>query len=605
MFQSFEATSTPALAPPRVRLLRRLMVEKAVDLVLVPRADEHQGEYVPASAERLAFITGFTGSAGMALIGQKFAALTTDGRYLLQGRAQLDPATFEIVDGVATPWFQWVKTRLASGAVIGFDPKLHTAQAITSLANDAKKAGFKLKALPRNPVDAVWGKERPPAPQGAVSIQPVSLTGTTAADKIALVQAALKDEKQTAVVLTLPDSIAWLLNIRGNDVAHNPVALAFAIVPVRGKVELFISSAKISPEVKAHLGSEVRIVAPEKLGDRLKSMRTDKGEHVRADFATASHWVVSQLGRAAVDGVDPCIALKAKKTAAELEGTRSAHLRDGAAMCRFLAWFDRESGTGKLDEITAVKKLEEIRRATNALKDISFDTISGSGPNGAIVHYRVTTPTNRTIRPGELFLIDSGGQYQDGTTDITRTIAVGAPSREMITRYTLVLKSHVALATARFPAGTRGIQLDTLARMHLWQAGLDFDHGTGHGVGSYLSVHEGPQSISKRGMAALEPGMIVSNEPGYYKTGAYGIRIENLIVVMPPQKIGNGDREMLGFETITLAPYDRRLIDPGLLDATERRWIDAYHARVAKQIAQQLSGADKTWLIAATKPLED
>ncbi|HRK17830.1 MAG TPA: aminopeptidase P family protein [Hyphomicrobiaceae bacterium] len=604
MFQSFDATSAPALALPRVARLRDLMTRSGIDLLLVPRADEHQGEYVPANAERLAYITGFTGSAGMALIARTFAALATDGRYLLQGRAQLDAATFEIVDGVATPWFEWVKSRLDPGAVIGFDPKLHTAQAIETLAADAKKAGFKLKPLARNLVDTVWGRERPPHPKGAVTIQPAELTGATAAEKIARVQAVLKDEKQTAVVLTLPDSIAWLLNIRGGDVAHNPVALAFAIVPVRGKVDVFVDATKIDAKVKAHLGASVKLLAPDALGDRLVALKAEKSAVVRADFATASHWIVTKLGRAAVNGVDPCIAFKARKSAAELDGTRAAHVRDGAAMCRFLAWFDRESGSGRLDEITCVKKLEEIRRATNALKDISFDTISGSGPNGAIVHYRVTTPTNRTLKSGELFLIDSGGQYQDGTTDITRTLAVGAPSREMVERYTLVLKGHIALATARFPIGTRGVQLDTLARMHLWNAGLDYDHGTGHGVGSYLSVHEGPQSISKRGMAALEPGMIVSNEPGYYKTGAYGIRIENLIVVTPPQKTGSGDRDMLGFETITLAPYDRRLIEPRLLDAKERQWIDTYHARVLKQIGPQLAGGDKAWLVAATKPLD-
>ena len=603
MFQTFDVRSDPAAAPPRILRLRELMARAGVDVVLIPRSDEYLGEYVPAHNERLAFITGFTGSAGFAVIGPGFAALATDGRYLLQAAAQLDAKTFTVIDSTAIDWLEWLMPRARPACVIGYDPKLHSAQQIGMIAEKAKTLGFKLKPLSSNLVDRVWGRERPTAPDGRVVVHPVIYSGMDAADKIGKVQSVLKDDKHGALVLTMPDSIAWLLNIRGSDVPHLPVALAFAIVPQKGKVELFIDSSKLGSDARSHLGSRVRISEPAAFSSRLTEYAREKSARVRYDPATTSEWVRQKLGRAAQAGTDPTIALKACKTVVELSGARTAHERDGAAVARFLAWLDAEAPRGTVDEIGAARKLEEFRRATNVLKDISFDTISGSGPNGAIVHYRVTTATNRKLAPGELYLVDSGGQYQDGTTDITRTIAIGKPSAEMIERYTLVLKGHIALATSRFPSGTRGIQLDTLARAPLWQRGLEFDHGTGHGVGSYLSVHEGPQSISKRGMAALEPGMIVSNEPGFYKTGSYGIRIENLLVVTGPQKIAGGEREMLGFETLTLAPYDRRLIDMDLLSADERSWIDAYHKRVYKMLAPQLSGATKTWLAAATQPL--
>jgi Xaa-Pro aminopeptidase len=605
MFQNFDVSSDPALGPPRVKALRLLMGRLGVHAVLVPRADEHQGEYVPANAERLAWLTGFTGSAGFAIVGLKTAALVTDGRYTLQSRTQVDLASFDILDSTTPEWIAWLGRQMSSGQVVGFDPKLHTAQSVTALTADFAKHGLKLKALAKNPVDVIWGAARPKPANGAVVVQPDALAGLSAGDKIARVQQSLKADRHDAAVLTLPDSIAWLLNIRGSDVAHNPVALAYAIVPQRGKVELFIAAEKIGSDVKKHLGTVAKIVAPDALGARLTELKRGNGARVRVDPATASLWIVTKLGNAAQHGADPCILPKARKTSAELDATRTAHIRDGAAVARFLAWLDAHAADGQVDEIMAAQKLEQCRSATNALKDISFDTISGSGPNGAIVHYRVNRQTNRTLKSGELFLIDSGGQYQDGTTDITRTVAIGSPSREMAERFTLVLKGHIALAMARFPVGTRGVQLDTLARMALWQAGLDFDHGTGHGVGSYLSVHEGPQSISKRGMAALEPGMIVSNEPGFYKEGAYGIRIENLLVVTAAQKISGGEREMLGFETITLAPIDRRLIAVALLEPRERNWLDQYHARVYKTLAPSMTGADKQWLNAATRPLVD
>ncbi len=602
MFQTFDEVARPDLGPPRVKALRALMADLGLDAVLVPRADAHQGEYVPKNAERLHWLTGFSGSAGMAIVTRTAAALFTDGRYTLQAAAQIDGKTFDIVDMVATDWLHWLARKQPSGGVIGYDPWMHTGGAIETATKTGKPKALTLKPLAKNPVDMIWGKNRPPAPLGAVIVQPLALAGVEPATKIGELQKVLKEDGHAAVVLTLPDSICWLLNIRGADIAHNPTVLAFAIVPATGKPELFIDPAKVAGDAKKHLAGLVRMHPPQQLAGRLAEFKK-AGKPVRLDPASAADWLFRKLGKIAVPDADPCILPKARKNAAELAGTRTAHLRDAAAVCRYLAWLDREAPTGRLDEISAVKKLEECRAATQKLKDISFSTISGSGPNGAIVHYRVTTATNRNLKPGELFLVDSGGQYQDGTTDITRTIAIGKPTREMCERFTQVLKGHIAIATARFPKGTRGVQLDTLARHALWQAGLDFDHGTGHGVGSYLSVHEGPQSISKRGMAALEPGMIVSNEPGFYKTGEFGIRIENLEVVTPPAKIAGGDREMLSFETLTFVPMDRRLIVKALLTPPELAWLNSYHAKVMASIGPDLGPDDRAWLERATASL--
>ena len=602
MFQTFDSVAAPALGPPRVKALRAVMAEAGLDVVLVPRADAHQGEYVPPGAERLLWLTGFSGSAGYAVITNTAAALFTDGRYTLQASQQVDADTFEIVDSVAHDAVSWIARKLPGGGVIGYDPWLHTADAVAALAKAGTPKSFKLKPMVRNPIDAVWGKTRPQEPVGPVSVQPLALAGVAAEKKIADLQQVLTSEGEAAVVLTLPDSICWLLNIRGADIQHNPVVLAFMIVPVTGKPELFIDAAKIAGAAKTHLSGLVRVQPPSALSKRLAEFKA-AGKRVRLDPATAANILFRKLGKSAVNGVDPCILAKARKNAAELDGARAAHLRDGAAVVRYLAWLDREAPKGALDEITAVTKLEAIRAGTQHLKEISFPTISGSGPNGAIVHYRVSTATNRRLEPGELFLVDSGAQYQDGTTDITRTIVIGRPTREMCERFTLVLKGHIGIATARFPKGTRGVQLDTLARQPFWQAGFDYDHGTGHGVGSYLSVHEGPQSISKRGMAALEPGMIVSNEPGFYKRGAFGIRLENLEVVTEAAKIGDGDREMLGFETLTLVPFDRRLVAVAMLTPHERAWLDAYHARVMTVIGPELGADDRAWLVAAPAPI--
>ncbi|MBN9267665.1 MAG: aminopeptidase P family protein [Hyphomicrobium sp.] len=605
MFQDFSSSADPALAADRVARLRARLAALGVDAVLVPRSDEHMGEYVPPSAERLAWLTGFTGSAGLAVIAAKKAALFVDGRYTLQAADQVDTSIFDIVQIPETEPRQWLAENLPKGARIGFDPWLHTRAAIARFEEGLAKAGLVLKPLARNPVDLVWGAERPGPPQGALSIQPLEWAGVSAADKIKALQRLLKGASEDAVVLTLPDSIAWLFNVRGSDVNHNPTPLAFAVVPVTGKPELFIDKAKIGPEVRKHLSAVTHVRAPEALAERLTSLRHEK-KRVRLDTTTANMWIWQRLGGARgriSDASDPCILPKARKNEAEIRGMRIAHERDGIAVTRFLAWIDREAPKGSVDEISAVRTLEAMRAETQALKEISFDTISGSGPNGAIVHYRVTEATNRQLRAGELFLVDSGGQYIDGTTDITRTVVIGAPTAEMRDRFTRVLKGHIAISELRFPAGTTGAHIDVLARHALWQAGFDFDHGTGHGVGSYLSVHEGPQSISKRGHVVLEPGMILSNEPGYYKTGAYGIRIENLLLIYPPAALPGGEREMLGFETLTLVPIDRRLIDPALLSAGEFAWINAYHARVAAVVGPHLNDADRTWLAQATAPI--
>ena len=603
MFQSFEAPAVIEDATERVQRLRALMAELGVEAVLVPRADEHQGEYVPRSAERLKWLTGFSGSAGTAVVLREKAALFVDGRYTVQARGQIDAVTFEILQVPQASVSDWLRQNVKREGVVGFDPRLHTVAEIERLTDVLADRKVKLKALARNPVDRLW-TDRPPPPAGPVHPHPLQYAGQSAEDKIAALQKELKAEAQDAVVLTLPDSIAWLFNIRGSDVAHNPVPLAFAIVPAQGKPELFISRQKLDAAAKAHLAF-AKVSDPGTLGERLTRLKTS-GKRVRLDPNTASWWVARQLGgpRQIQRGQDPCILPKARKNETEIEGARTAHLRDGVAYARFLAWLDREAPGGRLDEISVARKLEEFRAETQALKDISFDTISGTGPDGAIVHYRVTEPTNRKLRKGELYLIDSGAQYLDGTTDITRTIAIGRPTAEMRERFTLVLKGHIAIATARFPKGTRGIDLDAFARRPLWEKGLDFDHGTGHGVGSYLSVHEGPQSISRRGMAVLEPGMTVSNEPGYYKEGAYGIRLENLVLVTAPEMVPGGDREMMGFETLTLAPFDRRLVKADMLTRDELAWLNAYHAEVRKRIASELEPEDRAWLEAATAPIK-
>ncbi|MBX9588294.1 MAG: aminopeptidase P family protein [Hyphomonadaceae bacterium] len=601
MFQIYEAPAEGQHTAERVARLREVMERAGVDAFLVPHADEYMNEYVPPCGQRLAWLTGFMGSAGIAVVARKSAALFVDGRYILQAPEQVDTGLFEILQSPAAKPAEWLGKHLKTGAVVGFDPWLHAPAAVEDLEKELEGKRIKLKALAKNPVDRVWGRQRPAPPQGTVVLHPLKYAGKSAEDKLKDLQALLKREGQDAAVLTFPDSICWLFNIRGADVAHNPIVLAFAIVPASGKPELFVDPVKIDPEAKAYLATLAKLSAPVALERRLGALK-QAGSVVRISPA-APLWFMRRLKGGKVRMVratDPCLLPKARKNATEIKGTRTAHKRDGAAMARFLAWLDREAETDRLDEIAVAQKLETMRSETQALKEISFDTISGAGPNGAIVHYRVTTATNRKLRSGELYLVDSGAQYLDGTTDVTRTVAIGKPTQEMQERFTLVLKGHIAIATARFPKGTRGIELDPFARRALWEAGLDFDHGTGHGVGSYLSVHEGPQSISKGGMVALEPGMIVSNEPGYYKAGAYGIRIENLVLVNEPEMAAGGERETMGFETLTLVPIDRRLVVAEMLSAAELDWLNAYHRRVRGIIGPELGPQDRAWLEEAT-----
>ncbi|GIK98579.1 MAG: Xaa-Pro aminopeptidase [Alphaproteobacteria bacterium] len=603
------AAATPAESAERLAALRGELARRGVAGFLVPRADEHQGEYVPPRAERLAWLTGFTGSAGLAAVLPDRAAIFVDGRYTLQVRDQVDPALFEPRHVTDQPVERWIAENLPKGAVLGYDPWLHTVEGVARLQEAAAKAGGSLQPLPDNPLDAVW-TDQPPPPIAPVVPHELAYAGRSAAEKRQELGAKLAADGLDAAVLTLPDSIAWLLNIRGGDVPHTPLPLSFAVLHRDGTVDLFIERLKLAPGLERHFGNGVAIHAPAELGAALDRLGEAKAR-VLADPASAPAWVFDRLtraGSAPVRAEDPCALPKACKNPVEIAGTRSAHRRDGAAIVRFLCWLDAEAPKGAVTELEAAERLHGCRRENALFRDLSFDTIAGAGPNGAIVHYRSTEKTNRKLAPGEIFLLDSGAQYLDGTTDITRTMIVGRVpdgplGAEMRDRFTRVLKGHIAIATARFPKGTSGSQLDTLARAALWQAGLDYDHGTGHGVGSYLGVHEGPQRISKLpNRVGLEPGMIVSNEPGYYKTGAYGIRIENLVVVTALDMQG-AEREMRGFETLTLAPIDRRLIEPSLLTDGERAWLDAYHAHVRDELTPLVDTATAQWLAEATRPI--
>ena len=593
------------LLPSATRLdrLRRELAAQALDGFIVPRADEHQGEYVPPRGQRLAWLTGFTGSAGLAIVLRDRAALFVDGRYTLQAAAQVDTRSFEIRHLIEEPPARWVGTALVPGAVLGYDPWLHTPHEVERFRVAAEEAGASLRAVAENPLDRAWPGQ-PAAPIAPVLPHTERFAGESARSKRARLGRGLAEEGAAAVVLTMPESIAWLLNIRGGDVPHTPLPLSFAILRQDGSVTLFIDRRKLAPGIERHLGNAVTVMPPEALGPALDALAGESGR-VQVDPATAACWIFNRLEAAGARlhrAADPCLLPKACKNEIELDGTRAAHRRDGAALTRFLAWLAHEAPTGGLTEIAASDRLEMIRRGGEHFRDLSFPTISGAGSNGAIVHYRATPETEKRLEPGTLYLLDSGAQYLDGTTDVTRTVAIGEPTQEMRDRFTRVLKGHIALALARFPKGTTGTQLDAFARRALWQKGLDYDHGTGHGVGSYLGVHEGPQRISKApNSQALLPGMIVSNEPGYYKTGAYGIRIENLVVVQPAE--GETEREILEFETLTLAPIDRNLIEPSLLDDEEIAWLDGYHVRVREALTPLVDPETRRWLAAATAPI--
>ncbi|WP_019906806.1 aminopeptidase P family protein [Methylobacterium sp. 77] len=601
-FQTFEDPSHREGAA-RIAALRQAMKETGLDGFVVPRADEHQSEYVPPNAERLAWLTGFTGSAGTAVILADHAALVVDGRYTLQAPEQVETSVITPVQLAKTNVEAWIGENLRQGAVLGYDPWLHTAEGVAKLEKAARKAGARIAPVSDNPVDAVWAG-RPSSPAGAVVVHPLDLAGVTVEAKLRRIREALGRGGCDALVISDPHNLAWAFNLRGSDIAHTPLALGYAIVPRTGRAALYLTSTALEPTLRDALSSSTDIAGRTGFAEALSAVCAG-GARIRLDSATgamALKNLVDEAGGTVDLGPDPITLMKAVKNEAEIAGSRAAHHRDGLAVVRFLAWLSRQAPTGTLTEIAAVEALEAFRAEGGLLRDVSFPTISGSGPNGAIVHYRVTRETDRRVGQGELFLVDSGAQYADGTTDITRTVAVGTPTAEMRDRFTRVLKGHVAIARSVFPEGTTGAQIDSFARAPLWQAGLDFDHGTGHGVGAFLSVHEGPQRIAKIGTTALVPGMILSNEPGYYRPGAYGIRIENLVLV-EERAIPGGERPMLGFETLTLAPYDRGLIDVSLLDEAEIAWIDGYHAWVRDALGPALDHETRGWLERATSPL--
>ncbi len=603
-FQTFDDPPEAAAAAPRVVALRAELARRGLDGFIVPHADRFQNEYLPPSEERLAWLTGFTGSAGLAVILADRAALFVDGRYTTQARDQVDGALFSIEHLVDRPPGAWIEANLGSGQKLGYDPWLHSAESAERFAKACTTAGAILVATAPNPVDAVW-HDRPAPPHGPVVTHDLEYAGEAASHKLERVRAEMAKLKADALVVSDPHALAWAFNIRGSDVAHTPVALAYAMVPAHGAARLYIDAARLTDATKASIAALAEIRPPAAFEEDVAALGA---EHrvVQLDQATAGYAIAQAVtghGGKAQRNADPIAAMKTVKNAAEIAGSRAAHHRDGAAVTRFLAWFDGAAPTGRLTEIDAVEALETFRRATGRLKDVSFPTISGSGPNAAIVHYRVTRKTNRTIAPGEIYLVDSGAQYEDGTTDITRTVIVGVPTAEMRDRFTRVLKGHIAIARAVFPDGTTGAQLDSFARAPLWAAGLDFDHGTGHGVGSYLSVHEGPPRIAKLGTTPLKRGMILSNEPGYYKVGGYGIRIENLVLVTAAPPVAGAEKTLNAFETLTLAPIDLRLIDRALLDDGEITWLDAYHAEVRTVLSPLLDDDTRAWLAAATAPL--
>jgi Xaa-Pro aminopeptidase len=604
MRQTFDDHADPSFGSKHLPLIREQLRKQGLDGFLIPHEDEHQNEYLPDANERLSWATGFTGSAGAAVVMADKAAVFVDGRYTLQVKAQIDSQLFEARDLVEGGVPLYIEAETKTGQVIGYDPRLHSPDALGSLKIAATKSGVTLKAVNDNPVDAAWAAARPKQPDAAIAPHPIEFTGEEAADKRARVGEAVGQAGADAAVLTAPSSIAWLFNVRGGDVIRSPLPIGQAILNKDGTAALFIDPVKVTKDLPAFLGNQVTLARPDDLPKALAELT---GKRVLVDPAQSSAWYFDTLAEAGAEVVrapDPCALPRACKNAVEIQGAKAAHARDGAALTRFLHWLATEAQTALPDELEVVQKLEAFREATGVLKDLSFDTIAGAKSNGALCHYRPTRKTNMRVQPGTLLLVDSGGQYLDGTTDVTRTVAIGAPSAEMKARFTLVLKGHIALARIRFPAGTTGSALDVLARAPLWAEGLDFDHGTGHGVGSYLGVHEGPQRIAKApNNVALRPGMILSNEPGYYKTGEYGIRIENLQFVTEPAPIEGGERPMLGFETLTLAPIDRDLILGEMLSGDERGWLDAYHAEVLRVIGPQLEAEVRAWLETACAPI--
>lgn len=602
-YQTFEEPEAGVALTARLAALREELARRKLTGFVIPRADQQQNEYVPPSEERLAWLTGFTGSAGFAVVLTQEAAVFVDGRYTLQAAKQVDAKAWAVESLIDPPPESWVSAHLKAGDRLGFDPWLHTFAAAERLSVACAKAGAELVAVDSNPVDAIW-QDRPQPPLAPVIVHGLQNAGVTEAEKLTQIRSEIGKLGVDALVLSDSHAVAWTFNIRGADVAHTPLPLSYALVPKDGRPTIFIDHRKLSNLTRDHLEQSADVREPDAMAPTLMAL-AKSGAAIALDNATAADALsrlIAGAGGKPVRGSDPIALLKAVKNATEIKGTKTAHVRDAVALARFLAWIDREAPSGKLTEIDAVEALETFRRDTGALKDVSFPTISGTGPNGAIVHYRVTRKSNRRIAPGDLLLIDSGAQYEDGTTDVTRTMAVGEPTDEMRDRFTRVLRGHIAIARAIFPDGTTGAQLDTLARQHLWAAGVDFEHGTGHGVGSYLSVHEGPARISKLGTTPLKRGMILSNEPGYYKTDGFGIRIENLELVVAAD-IKGAEKPMNAFETLTLAPIDRRLIDVAMLSKDELAWLNAYHARVRAEVGPALDEATKAWLDQATAEL--
>ena len=591
----------------RLSALREQLKADRLDGFVVPLTDEHMSEYVGSYAQRLAWLTGFQGSAGSAVVLPAEAAIFVDGRYTLQVRDQVDGDHWSYQSIPQTSVAEWLGAHAPDGGRIGYDPWLHTKDWVTRAKEALAEKGAELVAVRKNPIDAVWA-DRPEPSRARLIVHPDAYAGHSSAAKRQAMADWLKEEKADAAVLAALDSIAWTFNVRGQDVEHTPVALSFALVNDDGTADLFVASEKIGDDVRAHLGNGVRVHERDAFEPALaalagKTIAVDPERSVAAIFAA-----LEKAGAHVISKRDPSILPKAIKNPVEIGGHRAAQARDGAALSRFLHWLSLEAPKGGVDELSAAAKLHAFRQAGGDLRDLSFDTISGAGPNGAIVHYRVTEATNRPIEMDSIYLVDSGGQYPDGTTDVTRTVAIGTPTAEMKDRFTRVLQGHIAVARARFPEGTRGSQLDSFARQFLWAAGLDYAHGTGHGVGSFLAVHEGPQRISPVGSAQpggdepLKAGMIISNEPGYYKTGEYGIRVENLVLVVPVEAAG-GEKKLLGFETLTFAPIDRGLIETAMLSRDERRWVDDYHAEVLRIVGPQLDGDAKAWLEAGCAPL--
>jgi Xaa-Pro aminopeptidase len=602
-FQSFEEPESGVALTARLAAFREELARRKLTGFVIPRADQQQNEYVAPSEERLAWLTGFTGSAGLAIVLAKVAAVFVDGRYTLQAAKQVDAKAWEVEPLVDPSPEAWLAKHLVAGDRLGFDPWLHTSTAAERLAAACAKAGAELIAVDSNPLDSVW-TGRPSPPLAPVAVHGLQFSGEAETAKLDRIRIEIDRLGADALVLSDSHAVAWTFNIRGADVAHTPLPLSYALVPKSGRATVFIDHRKLSNSARDHLEATADVAEPDALTAKLSEL-AQSGASIALDSATAADALsrlITAAGGKPLRGNDPVALLKAVKNATEIAGTKAAHRRDAVALARFLAWIDREAPSGTLTEIDAVEALETFRRDSGALKDVSFPTIAGTGPNGAIVHYRVTRKSNRRISPGDLLLIDSGAQYEDGTTDVTRTIAIGAPTEEMRDRFTRVLRGHIAIACAVFPDGTTGAQIDTLARQFLWRAGIDFDHGTGHGVGSYLSVHEGPARISKLGTMPLRRGMILSNEPGYYKTDGFGIRIENLELVVGTD-IAGAEKQVNAFQTLTLAPIDRRLVDLNMLGRQELSWLNDYHARVRHEVRASLDDATKVWLDAATAPL--